>query len=121
MQSREVWTGTTYALAAAMLHEARFDRRGQPSRPLPVPAPTANRVIATDPGLSEALLFERRSGSEDEDGPLTAAEKRELEEMCHLTARGIHDAGWQRFGYWFATPESWERTGQYVTLTYRYE
>jgi len=34
------------------------------------------------------------------------------------TARGIHDAGWERFGYHFATPEAWEQTGNYRSLGY---
>jgi non-lysosomal glucosylceramidase len=81
LQSREVWTGTTYALAAGMLHEAMV-----------------------------------REGS---DGPsLTAEERLELQSMSHNTARGIHDAGWVDFGYWFATPEAWERSGNYRSLGY---
>ena len=28
-----------------------------------------------------------------------------LQQMGFTTAKGIHDAGWQEFGYWFATPE----------------
>jgi hypothetical protein len=34
------------------------------------------------------------------------------------TACGIHDAGWQRFGYWFAIPEGWEKNGNYPSLGY---
>ena len=32
MQSREVWTGTTYALAAAMIHESYYDVDGDGGR-----------------------------------------------------------------------------------------
>lgn len=76
IQSREVWTGTTYALAATM--------------------------------LQEAYLSQDRSAQEQE----------KLVKMALNTARGIHDAGWQRFGYWFATPEGWERNGNYRSLGY---
>jgi non-lysosomal glucosylceramidase len=77
MQSREVWTGTTYALAATMLGEANSDGNG-----------------------------------------FTENERSELTHMAFLCAKGIHDAGWQRFGYWFCTPEAWERTGNYRSLGY---
>ncbi len=45
------------------------------------------------------------------DRALLPKERLELLRMSVLTARGIHDAGWQRFGYWFATPEAWDRSG----------
>lgn len=80
MQSREVWTGTTYALAAGM--------------------------------MSEAL---HRSSDDDQ---LTQEERLELLQMASDTAQGIHDGGWQRFGYWFATPEGWEQNGNYRSLGY---
>lgn len=57
--------------------------------------------------------------------------------MAYSTARGIHDGGWQEFGYWyvisrskpsiliardilfrFATPEAWEYNGNYRSLGY---
>ncbi len=38
--------------------------------------------------------------------------------MAENTARGIHDGGWQEFGYWFATPEGWEKNGNYRSLGY---
>jgi non-lysosomal glucosylceramidase len=38
--------------------------------------------------------------------------------MSRNTARGIHDAGWQEYGYWFATPEGWESSGNYRSLGY---
>lgn len=85
MQSREVWTGTTYCLAAGMIHEAR------------APADSAD---------SASTLF------------LSPAERAGLLAMAHRTAQGIHDAGWQEFGYWFATPEGWERNGNYRSLGY---
>lgn len=86
LQSREVWTGTTYALAAGMLHEA---------------------------------LFGDSSGKkEDEEVMLSVEERARLVRMAQNTARGIHDAGWGDFGYWFATPEAWERNGNYRSLGY---
>eukprot|EP00981_Chlorochromonas_danica_P001618 scaffold351_cov162-Ochromonas_danica.AAC.3 len=75
LQSREVWTGTTYALAATMLLQARK-------------------------------------------GKCSESEQEELLTMAFNTARGIHDAGWQEFGYWFATPEAWFRNGNYRSMGY---
>jgi hypothetical protein len=40
-----------------------------------------------------------------------------LHKMAYETARGIHDAGWQRYGYWFATPEAWEQSGEGSTCS----
>ena len=90
MQSREVWTGTTYALAAAMIHEA---------------------AAATAEG-------EGGDSSDQDDAGLTDIQRKELLQMARRTAQGIHDAGWQDFGYWFATPEGWERNGNYRSLGY---
>ena len=42
----------------------------------------------------------------------------ELRTMAFNTAKGIHDGGWQKFGYWFNTPEGWERSGNYRSLGY---
>lgn len=80
LQSREVWTGTTYALAAAMLQEAL--------------------LASQQPGRYSAL------------------QQQELYEMAWRTAQGVHDAGWQEYGYWFATPEAWTQSGQYRSLGY---
>lgn len=30
----------------------------------------------------------------------------------------IYSAGWERFGYFFATPEAWEQSGNYRSLGY---
>ena len=39
--------------------------------------------------------------------------------MYHvLPCEGIHDAGWQEFGYWFSTPEGWEASGNYRSMGY---
>ncbi len=63
MQSQEVWTGTTYALAAAMLHE----------------------------GLADEAF---------------------------RTAQGVVETTYQRKGYWFQTPEAWDRKGNYRSIAY---
>jgi non-lysosomal glucosylceramidase len=63
MQSQEVWTGVTYALAALMLHE----------------------------GLA-AQAFQ--------------------------TVRGVVETTYQRKGYWFQTPEAWDRKGNYRSIAY---
>lgn len=87
LQSREVWTGTTYALAAGMIHEA---------------------LHSCDSSRCES----------DGDVPLSVEERARLVMMAENTARGIHDAGWREFGYWFATPEAWEKNGNYRSLGY---
>lgn len=74
VQSREVWTGTSYGLAAAMLLESRF---------------------TSDAQTRDAL----RRGAFD-------------------VAKGIHRGGWNHFGYWFATPEAWEATGNVRCMGY---
>jgi non-lysosomal glucosylceramidase len=90
MQSREVWTGTTYALAAAMILEAAHTSAAE--------------------------------GTDDHDAvqksTLCSRERADLLSMAHRTAQGIHDGGWQEFGYWFATPEAWELSGNYRSLGY---
>ena len=104
MQSREVWTGTTYALAAAMMHEAMHgmhtDAQNKP-----------NNDMKSD----------QNATTEVTSSPLTSlsdTQCAELLQMSFNTARGIHDAGWQKYGYWFATPEGWERNGNYRSLGY---
>ena len=143
LQSREVWTGTTYALAAAMLCEARHDYRGEgggeggggggvgggklregleavspqsvaawlDESPLPE-APDAATATATATSGTATATFAHPSHS------LTPVERAELQQMAHLTAQGVHDAGWGEFGYWFATPEAWDAQGNYRSLGY---
>ena len=74
LQSKEVWTGTTYGLASEFLHEAG---------------------LVEDTETKEMLT---KAGFE--------------------TARGIREAGWDRFGYSFATPEAWDGAGAYRSLGY---
>ena len=63
IQSREVWTGTTYALAAAMIQEG-------------------------------------------------------MREEAFETAKGIYDVTYHERGYWFQTPEAWDKDGNYRSLAY---
>lgn len=128
MQSREVWTGTTYALAAAMIQEAVHYSAVETH---PCASVTDGLITTTEsdssPLPAQQTIPDDTSGSTGgaavvgagvTAGALTAAERAELLEMAHRTAQGIHDAGWQEFGYWFATPEGWERSGNYRSLGY---
>ena len=155
LQSKEVWTGTTYALAAAMLQEAlvpadssakptsfstsslvtiktAFTEKTSPDTPSPAlpspalpPVPTFTSSLY-EPSASELVQPLLHSNGvercEDSDGEvnkskrweqtaLSTQEREELRRMSRNTARGIHDAGWQSFGYWFATPEAWNSSG----------
>ncbi len=83
LQSREVWTGTTYGLAACMIHEGK----------------RASRLSSKSSHNSINI-------------------SRELMLSAYTTAQGIHDAGWQRYGYWYSTPEAWEASGNYRSLGY---
>jgi len=173
LQSREVWTGTTYALAAAMLceaHEASFSisKSEEQQRDtfagmvsveddkltLDMPPSSSSNSSSThgfpcspSVDLSEVSLLHNESsprplGSIDTDNRdgkaqgaaatgsdgiefamndsrcLTHEERCELHRMAFVTAQGIHDAGWQTLGYWFATPEGWEASGNYRSLGY---
>jgi uncharacterized protein (DUF608 family) len=110
LQSREVWAGTTYGLAATMLQEAFF------SSPYYNPNnPNGESNKEQDQGEGgDNTVMTGAIGS----NVLTDLQRKELIEMAYHTAKGIHDAGWQKFGYWFATPEAWEVTGHYRSLGY---
>jgi len=95
LQSREVWTGTTYTLAGGMIIEACREREKEEKE----------REEAAD-------NHERKSEM------LSERERENLIKMAMMTAQGIHDGGWQEFGYWFATPEAWEQSGNYRSLGY---
>jgi len=104
LQSREVWTGTTYALAAAMLEEsfASHDTHQQ----------------------HETNITAGERKEDKEDTPLWASvsltdpQRKELRRMAFATAQGIHDAGWKSHGYWFNTPEAWTADGSFRSLGY---
>ena len=76
LQSKEVWTGTTYAVASCMILES----------------------AACGTGEEE--------------------ERQMLMDMAFETSRGVFEAGWERFGYSFATPEAWDRNGKFRSLGY---
>lgn len=170
MQSREVWTGTTYALAAAMIQEARYCnssvknssavsllgrnttvvmdlssgvdspadlsdtnkeqgtekdtqkvelvvRKGGPEAAVPTVAPTPlSRELIHPQSPHGALLVQTQTATAATQ--LTPVQRALLLEMAQATAQGVHDGGWQEFGYWFATPEGWERNGNYRSLGY---
>lgn len=106
IQSREVWTGTTYALAAGMLQESNFNP--------PVPGPETNLNPQENINIENCENYINKNNDMD----LNESERKELVNMAFNTAQGIHDAGWQEFGYWFATPEAYERNGNYRSLGY---
>lgn len=163
LQSREVWTGTTYALSAAMLLEARVVEMSMSKADVP------ELKLQTEPQLSSAaeevgsgeigfdldFCFDETLNigfGEDKRRPMKKkllrnplkfhkkdvvdrAQSRtikdqlssdsgraevveELRRMGYQTAQGVHDGGWQQFGYWFATPEAWESNGNYRSLGY---
>jgi non-lysosomal glucosylceramidase len=41
-----------------------------------------------------------------------------LEEQAYKTAWGIYHVVWERYGYWFRTPEAWDRHGQFRASMY---
>ena len=142
MQSREVWTGTTYALAAGMILEAHARAAASPQ------ACTSNYSSAAPARLSTSIpSFNVTAAAPDDsrqqDQPLppvlpTPLSKKHqqanlppspdhleppsasqmLLHMAFTTAQGVHDAGWTSFGYWFATPEAWEASGNFRSLGY---
>jgi non-lysosomal glucosylceramidase len=75
LQSKEVWTGTTYALASCMILESVHCTEGE-------------------------------------------EKKKYLMDAAFMTAKGVFSAGWERFGYSFATPEAWDVNGNYRSLGY---
>jgi hypothetical protein len=74
-----------------------------------MPAPCSAAIHTTAPAAQE-------------DGSLSTASQASLSSCMHwaayATAQGVHDAGWRRFGYAFATPEAWEASGHYRSLGY---
>ena len=90
-----MWTGTTYGLAAAMIHESHLQTE-------------VSHAYSMWSLLNQTCCLIC----------LKIQEKQELLRMGVNTAQGIHDAGWERFGYFFATPEAWEQSGNYRSLGY---
>ena len=97
IQSREVWTGTTYTTAATMVFENKFSRHN---------------------AVAGAVGSEVDSPSSDDPVTNIIPLSDELIKMGFSTAQGIHDGGWNLFGYQFATPEAYEASGNYRSLGY---
>ena len=95
LQSREVWPGTTYGLAAAMILES--NTKGCPT------------ISNDEPGI-EPKYYSDNELSEDE--------RQQLFLMAMQTAEGIFNAGWTEYGYWYTTPEGWEVDGSYRSKGY---
>jgi len=112
LQSKEVWTGTTFAVAATMLMLATALEKGDMKNPA-----SSNRLWAV-------TVQRWRDGAihlpPDFSLPALAAlpPPDRLRTMAYYTAQGVHDAGWDHFGYHFNTPEAWERSGNYRSLGY---
>lgn len=41
-----------------------------------------------------------------------------LEEEAWITAKGVYDCVYEKFGYWFQTPEAWDEQGRYRSYAY---
>jgi hypothetical protein len=156
----QVWTGTTYALSAAMIHEGKRQQQqatresgdGEcddeqkkksseirteeseatptgPATTLIEPLPKSD-VSTVEVGVLVSLSLcnylyifmqiARYVGFLSNCfvlGSCVAAvyqeTMRELRDMALRTAEGVYAGGWKEFGYWFATPEAWEQTGNY--------
>jgi hypothetical protein len=129
MQSREVWTGTTYALAAGMIHQARAAAAAAASAAAaaaaaadqgkgPGPGPGAPAAADADklpqpPHPITGATPPRPAAAANTTTGAASASALELLLMAFNTARGVADGGWGAFGYHFATPEAWEGSGNY--------
>lgn len=91
LQSREVWTGTTYGLASLMLCYTNH---------------------------LKCLLLDDTTKQDTIKKIQLEMRIQEVTKMAYQTCQGIHDGGWQDFGYWFATPEAWDVNGNYRSLGY---
>ncbi len=151
LQSREVWTGTTYALAAMMLYQSLHyvspslsstatvnvtnSLTTDTSDDSPISTPLSPLIVSSSVDASvrnhtnrndiTAIPTSTSSGDcdshniDNDDQHKANQHLRDLfVTMAENTARGIHDGGWQEFGYWFATPEGWEKNGNYRSLGY---
>lgn len=102
MQSREVWTGTTYAVAAAMLQEYGAEQAERKS--------TGAACAAADD--------EAGGGSGGGSGSSGKGSNANLWDAAFQTINGLWLSGWNELGYWYATPEAWELRGNYRSLGY---
>jgi hypothetical protein len=157
----QVWTGTTYALSAAMVHEGKRQQQkairesdddvcdneqkkksaeirteeseAAPTGPAttliePLPKSDVSTVevgVLVSISLCNYLYFFMQIARYDGflsncfglGSYVVAAVYQEtmgeLRDMALRTAEGVYAGGWKEFGYWFATPEAWEQTGNY--------
>jgi len=58
-------------------------------------------------------LHENAQGIQD-----IQAKRSNLVSMAFATAQGVHDAGWRRLGFHWATPEAWDCRGDYRAIGY---
>ena len=111
MQSREVWTGTTYAVAAAMLQEYGAEQ-AERSR-----TATSSSAAAAASGVAAEDEHAAGPGSSGGGGGGTAS-RVNLWDAAFQTINGLWLSGWNELGYWYATPEAWELKGNYRSLGY---
>jgi non-lysosomal glucosylceramidase len=111
MQSREVWTGTTYGVAACMLQEfgTEFDR-SKVENEKKKKSLVATRLAESSRGGGGGAV---KAASSKKDG-----EGVSLWDAAFGTIRGMWVSGWNELGYWYATPEGWEASGNYRSLGY---
>jgi len=102
MQSREVWTGTTYAVAAAMLQEYGAEQAERRS------TGAAGAAAEDEAGV----------GSGGGSGSSGKGSNANLWDAAFQTINGLWLSGWNELGYWYATPEAWELKGNYRSLGY---
>jgi hypothetical protein len=110
MQSREVWTGTTYAVAAAMLQEYGAEQAEQSS--------TASSSSAASGGVTSEDEHDTGPGSGGGASGGTGNNHVNLWDAAFQTINGLWLSGWNELGYWYATPEAWELKGNYRSLGY---
>jgi len=109
MQSREVWTGTTYLLSATMLFQHHINN-----------TTTHNQdSMKLDDEKKENEFGSGGSDRNMNNGVGGGSENElNLREMGFLSMKGIWEAGWNTFGCQFATPEAWLSNGNYRSLSY---
>jgi len=160
IQSKEVWCGTTYTLAATMIALSEDPELSalEDTYTATTTSTTGNGSNGGDAKGEEVDHYYGRSGNGDSNrlmhsvvgnggpvktkGPwkrvvlayrqglvntpigfdlLALLEKplsKRLRDMAFFTARGVHDGGWETFGYHFNTPEGYEKNGNYRSLGY---
>ena len=127
LQSKEVWTGTTYALAATFLTASKacenecYDLEEMKNI---YENDTINKEQHYSLGSWQQAMTDSVCGklilpkNFDLNALYLLSPVQRLKTMAFLTAKGIHDAGWCRYGYQFNTPEAWESNGNYRSLSY---